>query len=46
MKLNEFFHGAAQLYFGVPINLHGFQLLAKRIARKLLAVGNKLRGLG
>lgn len=45
MKIHEFVRAVAQMYFGVPINLHGVRLLAKRAANKVRETTGKLRRL-
>jgi hypothetical protein len=45
MKLHEFARAAAQLYFGVAINVVALQMLAKRAADALRSAAEKLRGL-
>lgn len=45
MKIHEFARAAAQLYFGVAINVTAVQMLAKRAADALRSAAEKLRGL-
>jgi hypothetical protein len=46
MKIHEVVRAAAQLYLGVAINLHGVQLLVKRITDKVRVAAEAWRGLG
>lgn len=45
MKIHELARAAAQLYFGVAINLVAVQMLAKRVTDALRGAADKLRGL-
>ena len=45
MKIHEFARAAAQLYFGVAINLVAVQMLAKRVTDALRGAADKLRAL-